>query len=131
MTNAIEISFDHWPARALLPNTAAKKLHWKERDDLEAEAKEVAYDRALNRLGKPFEKASIEIFVTSGDRRRRSLRGFPEACEPWIRGLILAGVIKGDDYFQIPKRSITFQGVSKEKVTILITEMEEDNEPVR
>ncbi|KKM64042.1 hypothetical protein LCGC14_1505270, partial [marine sediment metagenome] len=106
---------------------AAKKLHWKERSELRHTAKEEAYFRAYNKLDKPFERATIEIFVTAGDKRRRSLRGFQEACEPWIGGLITAGILKNSSYFCVPNISVIFQGVSKWRVTILITEIEEGN----
>ncbi len=126
MTNAIEISFEKWPARALLPNQAGKKLHWAERSELRHAAKEEAYFRALNKLDKPFERATIDIFVTAGDKRQRDLDGFVSACKPWIDGLVLAGIIKDDNYFAVPKISITFQGVGKENVTLVITELKEE-----
>ena len=125
MTKAIVISFPHWPDRGLFPNQAGKKLHWAERSELRHTAKEEAYFRALNKLDKPFERATIEIFVTAGDKRQRDLRGFQEACEPWIDGLITAGILKNSSYFCVPNISVIFQGVSKWRVTILITEIEE------
>ncbi len=125
MTNAIEISFDKWPARALFPNTAGKKLHWAERSELRHTAKEEAYFRALNKLDKPFERATIEIFVTAGDKRQRDLDGFVSACKSWVDGLVLAGIIRDDNYLCIPRISITFQGVGKENVTLVITEVTE------
>ncbi len=126
-TKCISIEFEKWPNRHLFPNQASKKLHWAERSELRAIAKEEAYFRAYNKLDKPFEKATIEIFVTAGDKRQRSLRGFIEACEPWIDGLITAGILKNSSYFCVPKISVIFQGVSKWQVTILITEI--DNPP--
>jgi len=125
-TKCVTIEFEKWPDRALLPNTAAKKLHWKERSELRHTAKEEAYFRAFNKLDKPFEKATIEIFVTAGDKRQRDLDGFVSACKPWIDGLVLAGIIKDDNYFCIPRISITFQGVGKEDVTIIVTEISEE-----
>ncbi len=125
-TKCIQIAFDHWPARALFPNQAGKKLHWAERSELRHTAKEEAYFRALNKLDKPFEKASIEIFVTAGDKRQRDLDGFVSACKPWIDGLVLAGRIKDDNYFVVSKISITFQGVGEESVTIIVTEITEE-----
>ena len=124
MVKAVEITFPKWPARALFPNQAGKKLHWAERSKLRHTAKEEAYFRALNKLDKPFEKAEIDIFVTAGDKRQRDLDGFVSVCKPWIDGLVLAGIIKDDNYFVVSKQSITFQGVGEESVTIIVTELE-------
>ncbi|KKK83761.1 hypothetical protein LCGC14_2790130 [marine sediment metagenome] len=123
MPKAIEISFDKWPARGLFTNEAGNTLHWGPRNELRHEAREEAYWRAYNRLDKPFEKATIDIFVTAGDRRRRDLDSVLSACKSWVDGLVLAGIIKDDNYFCIPRISITFQGVGKENVTIVVSEV--------
>ena len=124
MPKAIEITFPHWPDKALFPNTAGKKLHWAQRSELRAIAKEEAYWLAYNKLDKPFERATIDIFVTAGDNRRRDLDGFVSAVKSYIDGIVLAGIIKDDNYFVVPRISITFQGVGKESVTIIVTELE-------
>ena len=122
-TKCVTISFEKWPARGLFPNKAGNTLHWGPRNELRHEAREEAYWRAYDKLEKPFEKATIDIFVTAGDKRQRDLDGFVSACKPWIDGLVLAGIIKDDNYLCIPRISIEFCGVSTETVTIIITEL--------
>lgn len=124
MTRSVAIEFDYWPDKALFPNKAGNTLHWSQRSGLRKVAKEEAYYRAINQIKKPFEKAIIEIFVSAKDKRPRDLDGFLSACKPWIDGIVMAGILKDDNYFCVPEISIQFQGVSTEAVTIIITEVE-------
>ncbi len=125
MIKCVTIDFDHWPDKALFPNRAGKTMHWSERSELRSIAREEAYWMAYRKLEKPFEKATIEIFVTSADRRRRDLDGFLTACKSWIDGLVLAGIIRDDNYYCVPKISISFfEALREDTVQIVITEDE-------
>ena len=125
MTNAIVIEFEKWPDRGLFTNEAGNTLHWGPRNELRHEAREEAYWRAYDKLEKPFEHAHIQVFITAGDRRKRDLEGFGNAVKPWIDGLVDACIVKDDNYFIVDDLRYTFQGVGKENVTIVVSEVVE------
>ena len=127
--NQVVIKFSHWPDKALFPNKAAKTLHWRERAGLRKIAKEEAYLICMSKkadwrvedyLSFPIWPARIEIVVTAKDVRKRDLDGFLSACKPWIDGIVDAGILEDDNYFDLPEISIRFDGVSTESVTITI-----------
>ena len=126
-TKAVAITFDCWPDRALFPNKAGNTLHWSQRSDLRLAEKEKAYWMAYGKLKEPFKKASIQILVTAKDNRRRDLDSLLSAVKPWLDGLVLAGLVKDDNYFIVPEITVKFLGVfDRESVVIIVTEVIEE-----
>ncbi len=129
--NQVVIKFDHWPDKALFPNKAGNTMHWAQRSALRKVAKEEAYLICMSQKSNwrtddwycfPMWPAKIEIIVTAKDKRKRDLDGFLTACKSWIDGIVEAGILEDDNYFDLPEISIRFEGVSTESVSIIVTE---------
>ncbi len=72
----------------------------------------------LNLVNNPLCRARNLLYRVHDRNRKRDLDGFLSACKPWLDGIVDAGILKDDNYFDLPEISIKFDGVSTESVTI-------------